>query len=122
MTESELLTELTRRTGVSRANVETVLAALAEIRTEQRRRDEAPGPTPRPSNAESGTEAASPYQPSCTPDDDEVQRLIRDAGSHPLGLEFLLEGDLCAVATLFGVHAFTVDAARQRLKGQGAGV
>ncbi len=55
-----------------------------------------------------------------TPTDREVEELIGAASRHPLGLEFLLEGQLCAVATTFQVHAFTVDAARQRLKDQAA--
>jgi hypothetical protein len=116
MNESELLDELVRRTGVSRANVETVLRALAEARHEERRNESAPG-----TKAASEPPTASPYTPSYTPAADEVERLIRDAGDHPLGLGFLLEGNLCAVATLFRVHAFTVDAARQRLKHQGTG-
>ena len=121
MTESELLNELVRRTGVSRVNVETVLAVLAEIRTEQRP-PRPPSPPTSGSSARNDAAAPSPYTPSYTPEAGEVERLIRDAGNHPLGLGFLLEGNLCAVATLFGVHAFTVDAARQRLKDQGAGV
>ncbi len=60
----------------------------------------------------------SPYVPS----DREVDELIAAAGAHPLGVQFLLEGQLCAVATLFGVHAFTVDAARARLRAEGASV
>ncbi len=58
----------------------------------------------------------APYVPS----DREVAELIAAATSHPLGIQFLLEGQLCAVATMFGVHAFTVDAARQRLRAEGA--
>ncbi len=46
----------------------------------------------------------------------EVQALIGRARRHPLGVDFLLRGDLGAVAATFRVHAFTVDAARQRLR------
>jgi hypothetical protein len=56
-----------------------------------------------------------PYVPS----DEEVDRLIDRAKSHPLGVRFLVEGHLGSVATMFGAHAFTVDAARDRLKRQG---
>ncbi|MHC5023340.1 MAG: hypothetical protein ACYTGG_05445 [Planctomycetota bacterium] len=60
---------------------------------------------------------ATRYQP--TPD--QVQALIREAAKSPLGTEFLTEGALDAVAATFGVHAFTVDAAREALHGvQGA--
>jgi hypothetical protein len=44
-----------------------------------------------------------------------VDDLIARARRHPLGLEFLAGGMLASVAILFGVHAFTVDAARKRL-------
>ncbi len=59
---------------------------------------------------------------SYVPSDREVTELIAAAANHPLGIQFLLEGQLCAVATMFGVHAFTVDAARQRLLAEGAGL
>ena len=110
MTESELLAALVRRTGVARADIEAVLTALAAVRHEQRQESQPP--------EADGQKASSPYVPSYTPAAGEVERLIAAAAEHPLGLEFLLEGNLCAVATMFGVHAFTVDAARQRLKEQ----
>jgi hypothetical protein len=44
-----------------------------------------------------------------------VQDLIVRATAHPLGVSFLLQGAHDAVAATFGVHAFTVDAARERL-------
>ena len=47
----------------------------------------------------------------------EVQDLIRRAQDHALGLSFLREGAQDAVAAMFGVHAFLVDAARVRLQG-----
>jgi len=49
------------------------------------------------------------------PDAGHVDRLIADAERHPLGIDFLHEGDLGVVAVMFGVHAFTVEAARERL-------
>jgi len=52
-----------------------------------------------------------PYHPSAK----EVADLIERAGVHPLGLDFLRHGAQEAVAATFGVHAFTVDAARRLL-------
>ncbi|MDJ0520645.1 MAG: hypothetical protein QNJ90_01080 [Planctomycetota bacterium] len=51
------------------------------------------------------------------PNDAEVLELIRRAEAHELGRDFLAEGALDAVAATFGVHAFVVDAARERLAG-----
>lgn len=45
----------------------------------------------------------------------EVDRLISLARRHPLGVEFLRQGALDAVAATFQTHAFVVDAARERL-------
>lgn len=52
------------------------------------------------------------FQPSLT----EVEKVITHAASHTLGLDFLLNGSLDAVAATFEVHAFTVDAARDSLR------
>ncbi len=49
------------------------------------------------------------------PSDEDVRDLIRRAEAHELGLEFLRTGSQDAVAATFGVHAFTVDAARAAL-------
>ncbi len=51
------------------------------------------------------------YRPTA----EDVRRLIELARRHPLGLDFLREGDLGSVAATFRAHAFTVDAARARL-------
>jgi hypothetical protein len=51
------------------------------------------------------------HQPSAA----EVDALIDGARRHVLGLDFLLHGQLGSVAMIFGTHAFTVDAARDRL-------
>jgi hypothetical protein len=56
--------------------------------------------------------AVVPYVPGAG----EVESLIARAREHPLGLPFLLDGHLGSVATTFRTHAFTVDAARERLK------
>lgn len=47
---------------------------------------------------------------------EKVEELIVAARNHPLGIEFLLEGDLSSVAIMFGAHAFTVEAARETLR------
>jgi hypothetical protein len=53
----------------------------------------------------------------------EVDALIARAREHRLGLDFLLGGAHDAVAVTFGVHAFVVDAARERLRsGSGTGL
>lgn len=61
-------------------------------------------------------------RPTYVPSDREIADLIALAAGHPLGVQFLIEGQLCAVATMFRVHAFTVDAARERLRAEGASV
>ncbi len=45
----------------------------------------------------------------------EVLELIRRADKHELGRDFLTQGALDSVAATFGVHAFLIDAARERL-------
>ena len=54
---------------------------------------------------------------SFTPCEDDVFDLIRKAEAHKLGAEFLKTGAPDAVAAMFEVHAFVVDAARQKLNG-----
>lgn len=49
------------------------------------------------------------------PAQNEILSLINRAKSHDLGVEFLTNGALDAVAMTFGVHAFVVDAARDEL-------
>ncbi len=49
---------------------------------------------------------------------EKVDALLDVATEHELGLDFLLTGSLDAVAATFRVHAFVVDAARDRLKRQ----
>ena len=53
--------------------------------------------------------------PRYQPRDADVTDLIRAAGSHPLGVDFLMRGHLGTVAITFDCHAFTVVAARDRL-------
>ena len=50
------------------------------------------------------------------PTTNQVDALIDAASRHPLGRQFLLDGAPDAVAAIFSVHAFVVDAARDRLR------
>ena len=50
------------------------------------------------------------------PTPQQIAELIDAALNHPLGVEFLLEGDLGSVAATFDAHAFTIEAARDQLK------
>ena len=117
MADPEFVNELARRAGVSRADAEAVMEALARMAPERLHKA-------KPSFAASadcpgGDAAGAPWEPVVAPhlpSADDVEALIATAGRHPLGLEFLLEGDLAAVAITFRTHAFTVDAARQRLR------
>lgn len=52
-------------------------------------------------------------------DPEVVEALIHRAKAHPLGTEFLSQGALDSVSAAFGAHAFTVEAARERLQGEG---
>ena len=45
----------------------------------------------------------------------QVDELIQRASRHPLGTDFLRDGALDAAAAVFGVHAFTIEAARAKL-------
>jgi hypothetical protein len=56
-----------------------------------------------------------PHEGHARPED--VEALIERARTHPLGLPFLERGALESVAAIFGVHAFVVDSARDRLRG-----
>lgn len=47
--------------------------------------------------------------------DEDIRDLIRRADAHELGRDYLLHGAQGAVAATFRVHAFLVDAARDRL-------
>lgn len=52
------------------------------------------------------------------PRGNEVDSLIDRARTHPLGIDFLERGMLDSVAAIFGVHAFVVDSARDKLRQQ----
>lgn len=52
-----------------------------------------------------------------TPSPIDVDSLINRAGEHDLGIDFLRTGSPDAVAAMFEVHAFVVDAAREKING-----
>lgn len=108
MNERELVEELSLRANVPATAARAVLGSLLELLRERRLRGE---------DLESlALSAADPF------DDRNVERLIDRARRHPLGVEFLLNGYLGSVAAEFGAHAFTVEAARERLVREGRGV
>ncbi len=107
MADPKLIDDLARRAGVSKADAEAVLEALGSL---------APDPVSELLRLSSPAPAPSPARYVFNALD--VEALIAAAREHPLGLEFLLNGDLSAVAATFQAHAFTVDAARERLKGR----
>jgi hypothetical protein len=97
--------ELARRAGVSRDDAEAVLEALARFAPDRLQTASLWSVADADSSAATGPGGS-----------DEVAALIAEAGRHPLGLEFLLEGDLAAVAITFRTHVFAVEAARQQLR------
>jgi len=116
MPKDELVKKLAARAGVGRAQAKAVLDALAEV-GEMGEGHGHPMPIealdPGPS---AGWQSRAPQEPlRYQPTSAQVARLIEDARGHQLGLEFLIEGELGSVAVTFGVHAFTVHAARRHL-------
>jgi hypothetical protein len=107
MADPKLIDDLARRAGVSKADAQAVLEALRTLAPERVSALLRPSlPVQRPAPARYVFNAL------------DVEALIAAAREHPLGLEFLLNGDLSAVAATFQAHAFTVDAAREHLKGR----
>ena len=110
MTEAELLRELSQRTGLPESAAELVLRGLRDLVHE--------GDLEAGEVLAARPEAvAAPPRPPANPEDPRlVEDLIARARRHPLGVEFLLSGLLGSVAIALGVHAFTVEAARRRLR------
>lgn len=104
MNEAEIVRELSRRTSLPEETTAAVLHAIHELIDE---------------GAVDGSTLLSPPEVSAVvPPDDPgiVERLIARAKKHPQGVEFLASGLLATVAITLGAHAFTVEAARRRLK------
>jgi hypothetical protein len=103
MNEADVVKELARRTSLSEEKAAAALQAIHDLIDE---------------GAVSGAALAGTPEPPVVPPDDPnlVERLIARAKKHPLGLEFLASGLLATVAITLGAHAFTVEAARRRLR------
>ncbi len=120
MNEPELIAELARRTGVSDETARAILNALLDIVREGGVSEDillspglarVPAPATIPAIASGGRMPITNHADTAAVDD-----LIDRARRHNLGLEFLISGYLGSVAAEFGTHAFTVEAARQRLR------
>lgn len=110
LSASEVLRELSLKTGLPESAAEAVLHGLRELirdgQIDERTLVDAP----------IGAPIANPEDPRV------VDEVIARARKHPLGLEFLVSGFLASVAIALGAHAFTIEAARARLrKEQAAG-
>lgn len=106
MKNSRDVGELARRAKVPEAAARSVLDALAGLIREEG------GGHPPAHHGGLYSHALSPTDPRL------VDELIARAELHPLGVEFLSEGSLDSVAAGFGTHAFTVEAARERLRSE----
>lgn len=119
MNETEVVRELSRRTAVPEATAGAVFYAVRQM-VEEGTIDE--GLLHRDSVAvANGVSYPRPVAAPVVPitghaDPTLVEDLIARARKHPLGLTFLLTGLLGSVAIAFGAHAFTVEAARERLR------
>lgn len=103
MNELELVGELSRRTSLPEATTTAVLRAMRELLSEGVMNER--------------TLLTTSPEPASNPEDPRlVDQLIARAKKHPLGIEFLVSGFLASVAIGLGAHAFTVEAARRRLK------
>jgi hypothetical protein len=104
--DSLTIARLVERTGMRRSDIEAVLQELNALD---------PGHAAAP--APGVDRPLVTYQTT----EEEITALIIAASKHALGPEFLLTGHLGTVAIMFGVHAFTVEAARLRLRGGATG-
>lgn len=123
MNERELVRELSRRTSLPETATGAVFDALRELLHEDAI-DEGIFPARFSTGAEAVVDdaaqpqiAAAENPPVASHSDPHlVEDLIARARKHPMGLEFLVSGFLASVAIALGAHAFTVEAARERLR------
>ena len=120
MDESKLIGMLSRKARVPRSTARAVLKALLDLLQEEGVGKQALLSSGSMRDAEHGDRTHRPgaeHLPvSHHSDPRVVDELIARARNHELGIEFLLDGFLASVAAEFGAHAFTVEAARQRLR------
>ena len=100
MNEAEVVRELSHKTGLPQSAAEAVLRALREMMHDGL------------------VNMRLPIAKNDLEDVALVDDVIARARRHPLGIEFLLDGHLAAVAISLQAHAFTVEAARARLRSE----
>jgi|GEM_PF-2035381 len=74
-----------------------------------------PENSPRKGQSMADSNAPQPLS-SFKPTTDDVNYLIHMAEHHPSGISILRDGEIDAVAALFQVHAFTVEAAKLKVQ------
>ena len=115
MNESEVVRELSRRAAVPESTAGAVFQAVRDLVragaiTQDVLRGSADNPLQLRVVSPELVLTAAPTDPTL------VEDLIARARKHPLGVGFLLTGLLGSVAVALGAHAFTVEAARERLR------
>lgn len=114
MNESRLIGKLSRRAHVPRSTARAVLKALLDLLQEE---DVSKHTLLSSGSMGFAEPAGRALRPGANHSDPHVvDDLIARARTHSLGVEFLLNGFLASVAAEFDTHAFTVEAARQRLR------
>lgn len=120
MNETELIGELSRRAAVDGRSARAVVDALRDLVREGAVSDRLLDPVAAHHAIDGAAHHSDrPFFPTeRITDPRAVDDLITHARHHRLGVDFLLDGHLGSVAAEFGAHAFTVEAARQRLREQ----
>jgi hypothetical protein len=122
MNETEVVRELSRRTSLPEATAGAVFDAVRELAREGAIDQDILFASKRVETDTNVKDAALPlvaaeHLPVANHSDPHlVEDLIARARKHPMGLEFLVSGFLASVAIALGAHAFTVEAARERLR------
>ena len=110
MNHESLVSDAVSRSGLPRATVEAVVAALADlVHHSHASPDEL-------LHALLGAAEPLDNHPVDPRDSAAVATLLERAKVHPLGLDYLKGGHLGSVAVTFETHAFTVLAARDQLR------
>lgn len=122
MNETEVVRELSRRTSLPETTAGAVFDAVRELAREGIIDQDilfAGKPVETDAIVKDPTLplVAAEHPPVASHSDPHlVEDLIARARKHPMGLEFLVSGFLASVAIALGAHAFTVEAARERLR------
>ena len=110
MKHRSLVKDAAARSGLPEATVERVVAALADVV------HHAHATPDELLHALLGADEPLHAHPVDPRDAAVVADLVERARAHPLGLDYLKGGHLGSVAVTFETHAFTVLAARERLR------